>query len=45
MMHPSGLTMARWNWPFKTDAERKLVVAYYKAQARAQIETYGEAPF
>lgn len=24
-MHPSGLTLARWNWPFKTDAERELV--------------------
>ena len=31
-MHPSGLTLERWNWPFKTEAERKLVAAYYKAQ-------------
>lgn len=45
MMHPSGLTLARWNWPFKTDAERKLVAAYHKAQAKAQIEKYERAPF
>jgi len=24
-MHPSGLTLDRWNYPFKTDAERVLV--------------------
>lgn len=22
MMHPSGLTLERWNWPFKTPQER-----------------------
>jgi len=21
-MHPSGLTLERWNWPFKTPQER-----------------------
>ena len=24
-MHPSGLTMHRWLWPFKTDEERAIV--------------------
>jgi len=24
-MHPSGLTLERWNWPFKTDAEREQI--------------------
>lgn len=27
-MHPSGLTMARWNWPFKTDAERLMIAIW-----------------
>jgi len=27
--HPSGLSWERWNWPFKTQAERKLVAAYF----------------
>ena len=27
-MHPSGLTLERWNWPFKTDAERKQIRAW-----------------
>jgi hypothetical protein len=24
-MHPSGLTLARWDWPFKTPQEREIV--------------------
>jgi hypothetical protein len=24
-MHPSGLTLDRWHYPFKTDAERELI--------------------
>lgn len=43
-MHPSGLTLERWNWPFKTEAERKLVAAYYKAQEKAQPQQYERAP-
>ena len=27
-MHPSGLTLERWLWPFKTEAERKLIVIW-----------------
>jgi hypothetical protein len=23
--HPCGLTWERWHWPFKTDAERKII--------------------
>jgi len=29
-LHPSGLTMERWNWPFKTSEERKLVQQYFR---------------
>ena len=25
IMHPSGLTLQRWNWPFKTETERKQI--------------------
>lgn len=25
MMHPCGLTLARWHWPFKTPQEREIV--------------------
>ncbi len=28
-MHPSGLTMDRWDHPFKTQQERQLVMKYY----------------
>lgn len=27
-MHPSGLTLTRWNFPFKTEAERVLVARW-----------------
>ena len=27
-MHPSGLTLARWHFPFKTPAERAMIVAW-----------------
>ena len=30
MMHESGLTIERWNWPFKTAEERKAVAKYFK---------------
>jgi hypothetical protein len=35
--HPSGLTWQRWNWPFKTQAERKLVAAYFEKIKRQQL--------
>lgn len=28
MMHPSGLTWERWNFPFKTPAERELIAKW-----------------
>ena len=40
--HPSGLTWQRWNWPFKTQAERKLVAAYFEKVKREQLPA---APF
>jgi hypothetical protein len=27
-MHPSGLTLIRWHWPFKTEAERQIIVSW-----------------
>ena len=27
-MHPSGLTLERWHFPFKTPAERAMIVAW-----------------
>lgn len=48
--HPSGLTQERWDWPFKTPEERKLVVKYFKKLERENkqnkvdpISIYGEA--
>ena len=41
-MHPSGLTWARWNWPFKTDAERAIIARWFAKQDRAQ-RGHGEA--
>lgn len=35
-MHPSGMTLERWNWPFKTPDERKKVATYYKRNHRAE---------
>lgn len=36
--HESGLTMERWNWPFKTQEERQKVLAYYnKEQKREKL--------
>lgn len=28
MMHPSGLTWERWHWPFKTQAEREMIMRW-----------------
>jgi hypothetical protein len=39
-MHESGLTMERWNWPFKTAEERMIVAKYFKdneAKAKAKL--------
>ena len=27
-MHPSGLTWERWHWPFKTQAEREMIMQW-----------------
>lgn len=35
-MHPSGMTQERWDWPFKTPEERKLVVKYYSKQQKQE---------
>lgn len=37
-MHPSGLTLARWNWPFKTDAERAIVARWFRKQGPTGAE-------
>lgn len=30
--------MARWMWPFKTDAERKKIAAWLKKERNKQLE-------
>lgn len=38
-MHPSGLTMDRWEHPFKTAQERQLVIKYFdKLKRKGQQE-------
>lgn len=34
--HPSGMTWERWEWPFKTPEERKLVAAYFKKHSKEE---------
>jgi (p)ppGpp synthase/HD superfamily hydrolase len=42
-MHPSGLTMAEWRWPFKTPEQRKKIVAWFKKQEREKKLNQPEA--
>lgn len=42
-MHPSGLPMSRWNWPFKTQQERKLVAEWFKKAAKPDPAKNGAA--
>lgn len=48
-MHPSGMTMARWNWPFKTPEERELVARWNEKQQRKdrkdELANTEDAPF
>ena len=52
-LHPSGLTQARWDNPFKTPEERQIVVQYFKRLKRIENQvkwekmwaTLEEAPF
>lgn len=48
-MHPSGMSLARWNWPFKTPEERELVARWYakeqRRQRKDQLDNLPEAPF
>lgn len=48
-MHPSGMTWERWDNPFKSDAERALVIKWNKkcnrAEKRDWYDTLEEAPF
>lgn len=47
--HPSGLTMERWNNPFKTYEERQLVIKWNKKRDKIEAEQWldnlEEAPF
>ena len=47
MMHPSGMTQERWDWPFKTPEERKLVAEYFrkltKDEKQKVIDNFEEA--
>jgi (p)ppGpp synthase/HD superfamily hydrolase len=42
-MHPSGLTMRAWNWPFKTPEQRKKVATWFKKQEREKKLNQPEA--
>jgi hypothetical protein len=45
-MHPSGMTMKRWEWAFKTPKERELVKKYFKNLKKEEMEKlHGSAPF
>jgi hypothetical protein len=48
-MHPSGMTLERWQWPFKTEAERALVVKYFRKLDKQEKEVFldllPDAPF
>ena len=39
-MHPSGMSQQRWNSPFKTQEERKLVIEYFKRMQKEQEIDY-----
>lgn len=34
-LHESGLSVTRWNWPFKTPEERAVVAKYFEKQRSA----------
>jgi hypothetical protein len=34
--HPSGMSLARWNWPFKTPEEQQLAAKWFAQEARRQ---------
>ena len=38
-MHPSGLTLERWNWPFKTEAEREKIIAWLSGTPQDLADT------
>lgn len=38
-LHPSGMPWERWNNPFKTAEERKLVIKYFQKCQRDEKET------
>lgn len=37
-MHPSGLTMDRWEHPFKTAQERQLVINHFEKMRRKSLK-------
>jgi len=47
--HPSGMTWERWNNPFKSAAERELVIKWNKKRDKAErvknLEEMEDAPF
>ena len=42
-LHPSGLTQQRWEWPFKTPEERKLVAAWFKKIQKSEKNDFEKA--
>jgi hypothetical protein len=35
-LHPSGMTLKEWNYPFKTPEQMVLVMAWYKHQQQTE---------
>lgn len=44
-MHPSGMTMQRWNWPYKTPQERELVAKWFKKQEKTKQDNLDRSEF
>jgi len=38
MMHPSGLTQERWEWPFKTEEERAMIQAWLEGKPKDLLD-------
>jgi hypothetical protein len=44
-LHKSGLTVDRWNWPYKTPEERELVAKWFKKQTKKEMDDQERSEF
>jgi hypothetical protein len=44
-LHPSGMTLKEWNYPFKTPEQMVLVMAWYKHQQQTEAGFLEPSPF